>query len=424
MKFGCIACVFAALFFSSPAAAKKDAAVPMKPDIAAVVGQEVISTYDLDNRIKFIITSSNLSNTPETAARLRPQVIRALIDEKIERAEAAKNDIKISEEEAEAAIAGIEKERNLPPNAAFDLLARNNLPKETFTGQIRAQLAWRKLVLKKLRPLVHVTDEEVKFAQSAPHPSGMPKEIKIAVLTLPVDKRGREQEVSATAQKLARELRSGGSFEEVTRQLSQHSAKGSDEAFWVRPDQLDPTLARALSAAAAGAIIGPVRSEAGYVLVKIYDLRSAEIELPKESEVEIKEILLKVKTGAPPQEGEALLSIAQEMEAHPGTCEEKGVAGIESVKDADIQVSHRRAMMSELPQDMQVIVEGLKPGQISAPVQSSEGIRLTMLCDRKEQAASDAEIERIKNQIYQKKIELEAEKYLRNLRRDTFIEIR
>jgi peptidyl-prolyl cis-trans isomerase SurA len=310
-----------ALLFSSPAlAAKGDTAVPMKPDIAAVVGQEVISTYDLDNRIKFIMASSNLPASAEVRARLKPQVIRTLIDEKLQLREAEKNGIKISDNEAEEAIANIEKDRDLQPGAIFRMMENDSVPRETFTGQIRAQLAWRKLVLKKLRPLVRVNDEEVKLVKLPPVASA-PQEIKMAALTLPVDKPAREKEVFDTALNLAKELRAGASFEEVSRQLSAGAVKGSDEAFWVHPAQLDPILARALSNATAGMISEPIRTEAGFTLVKVYDTRSRQAQEEKDQ-------------------------------------------------------------------------------------------------------TPEAETERAKNRIFQQKIELEAQKYLRNLRRNSFIEIR
>jgi peptidyl-prolyl cis-trans isomerase SurA len=259
---------------ASPAlAAKKDTAVPMKPDIAAVVGQEVVSTYDLDNRIKFIMASSNLPMTEEVRARLRPQVIRTLIDERLQLKNAAQNAIQISDLDVQEAIKGIEKDRGMQQGTIFRMLENDRVPKDTFREQIRAQLAWRKLVLKKLRPLVRINDDELKLVKLPPV-AVAPQEIKMAVLTLPVDSPEREKEVLATALNLAKELRAGASFEEVTRQLSGGAVKGSDEAFWVHPAQLAPPLARALANASDGMITEPIRTETGFALVKVYATRS------------------------------------------------------------------------------------------------------------------------------------------------------
>jgi peptidyl-prolyl cis-trans isomerase SurA len=421
MKFSHGILIGISILVSSPAfAAKKDNAVPMKPDIAAVVGQEVISTYDLDNRIKFIMVSSNLPMTDEVRTRLKPQVIRTLVDERLQRQDAEKNGIKVGDNEVQDAIASIEKDRSMQIGTIFDLLERDHIPKETFTEQIRAQLAWRKLVLKKLRPLVRVNEDEAKLVKLPPAAVGVPQEIKMAALTLPVDKPTREKEVLATALKLAKELRAGASFEEVSRQLSGRAVKG-DEAFWVHPAELDPVLARALSRATAGMISEPLRTSAGFTLVKVYETRSREAAVQKDSEVALKEILIKAKPGAAPG---GLLAIAQEVAKNPGGCEVKTVTGGENLKDVEIEVSQRREMMSGLSETMRTNIATLKPGEVSTPQEDSDGVRLLMLCERKEQSDQDAELDRVKNRIYQQKIELEAQKYMRNLRRNTFIDIR
>jgi peptidyl-prolyl cis-trans isomerase SurA len=412
-----------ALVFSvCPAQAKTDRATPLKPDIAAIVGQDPISTFDVDNRLKFIIISSRLPNTPETMARLKPQVIRTLIDEKLQLQEAEKNAVKISDKEVTDTIAGMESGRGLPPGAIFALLAEHRLPKETFTHQIRAQLAWRKLVLKKIRPSVRISDEEVKLAALSPA-AAAPQELKISVLTLPVDKPSHTAEAERTAQKLARDLRAGASFEEIARQLGSVKTTG-DEAFWVRPEQLDPVLARALASAQAGSITEPIRGAAGFAIVKVYETRSTETPLVAEGEALLKEILLKLKSSDDQNDANLLLSIANEVTKNPGTCEEKGVAGIADLDTVNIEVTMHRKNLSELPEGIRGIVSDLKPGDISTPYASGSGILLYMLCERKERPLQEAEKERLKNQLYQEKIELEAQKYLRNLRRDTFIDVR
>lgn len=405
----------------NPAAAKTGKNPP-RPDsaIAAIVGEEVISVYDMENRLAFVIATTRLSNTAEVAARLKPQILRALVDEKLELAEAAKNGISVSDAEVAQAIAGIEQERGMKPGAIFEIMQQNRIPKETFTGQIRAQMAWRQLVIKKIRPSVRVSDEEVKLVQASPTAAGPAQELQIAVLTLPVDSPARETEVRRLGEKLSSELRGGASFEEVSRQFSGTRA----EKFWVRPEQLDPAMARVLVAATAGAITVPVRTGDGYTIAKVYEARTHDVGGAKDEEVLLKEILLTLKPDAPRQEADALLDIAESVAKHPGACEDKSVAGIESLGEADIEITMRRELLSALPAGVRAITESLKAGEISTPFASDSGIRLYMLCERKEAAASAAAVDRVRNQLYMQKLDLEAQKYLMKLRRETFIEIR
>ena len=67
--------------------------------IAAVVNDEIVSIQDLRERVRMVIVTSGLPNSPEVAQRLAPQVLRTLIDEQLQLQEAARLNISITEEE-------------------------------------------------------------------------------------------------------------------------------------------------------------------------------------------------------------------------------------------------------------------------------------------------------------------------------------
>ncbi len=423
------------LLAALPAVAAPSPALVAGEGIAAVVGGDAVSYWDVANRVKFIIVTAKLSNTPDVLERIRPQVIRSLIDEKLQLQEAARNDIKVSDDDISHAIADIETQRNMPPGAIDGILQDNNVPKTTFIQQVHAQLAWNKLLAKKIRPHVRISDEEIAMAsrQAALPPSKpatVPQELQIAVLTLSVDKPSREAEVRKLGDKLAREMRSGASFEEVSRQFS---SGGKAETFWVAPRQLDPHIAHALVGASKGTITEPVRTNEGYTIIKVYNTRAiggapaTPAEAPAqatETQVTLKEILLKLKPDAPNKEAGVLLQIAEEVAKNPGTCQEKSVAGLSNPEEADIEVDFRPSLLSQLPPALKLIADGLKLGEISTPFASDDGIRLYMLCDKKEVAAGTPDREQIFRMLMQQKMELEAQKYMRNLRREAFIEMR
>ncbi len=390
--------------------------------IDAVVGSEVISSYDVNSRSAFIVATAHLSSTPDAIAHIRPQIIRMLIDERLQMQDAEKNKIAISDQDVADTIAAIEKDRGMPSGGVFQMMAEKRIPKETFVQQIRAQLAWREIVRRKIRPFIRISDEEVKSTPVSANTATT--DLKIAVLTLPVDSPKREVEVQRLGEKLAKDIRGGANFEEAARQLSVRAGGGSTDTFWVRPEQLDPAMARALAGAEAGAITNPIRTSAGFVIVKIYETRARDSETAQDTEVQLKEILLKLKPEASQKEADALLAISEEVVKHPGTCEEKTIAGVNNIPESDIEIIFRRDMVSNLPTAVRTIAMGLKVGEISTPFASSQGIRLYMLCDRKDTSSAIAATERVRTQLFQQKLELEAQKYMRNLRKETFIEIR
>lgn len=406
------------------------AASPAAPamDIAAVVGGHAITSYDLDNRMRFILATAQLSDTPETIERLRPQVIRSLIDEQLQMEEAEKNDIKVEDGEVQAAIADIERSRGMQAGEIRRMLESNRIPPETFTSQIHTQIAWSHLLSRKIRPQVKISDAEIELGMrrfGSPAASGAQNtELQIAVLTLPVDKPAREAELKKLADKLVGEMRGGASFEEVSRQFSSAGEGGKPETFWVRAEHLDPELARSLKGAAAGTITSPVRTSSGFSIVKVYAARAAQDGPSQQMQVTLKQILLKLKPDADVKEADVLLQIGEEVARHPGACEDKGLASIDKLEDFDIDVTFRQASLSELSPALRLIAESLKVGDISTPFASFEGIRLYMLCAREEVEAKPVAREQVANLLLRQKMELEAQKYLRNLRREAFVDLR
>ena len=52
--------------------------------IAAIVNDEVISLYDVDQRVDLFFATSGLGKSPEMRERMRAQVLRSLVDEKLQ----------------------------------------------------------------------------------------------------------------------------------------------------------------------------------------------------------------------------------------------------------------------------------------------------------------------------------------------------
>src|SRR5579872_4482242 len=72
--------------------------------VAAVVNDDIISVHDLDQRMKLVLLSSNLPDNVESRTRVMPQVIRRLIDERLELQEAEKNKVNVESGEVSTAL--------------------------------------------------------------------------------------------------------------------------------------------------------------------------------------------------------------------------------------------------------------------------------------------------------------------------------
>lgn len=393
--------------------------------IVASVNEEIITALDVEKRMRFIMATTGIDDTTETREKLRRQVIRSLIDERLQMQEAAKSNITVTPADIAAAIASIEQQRNMPPGTLEPLLQEKNVPTDTFQNQLRAQVSWSKLVSQKMRGNIKVTEAEIERARATFGKAGGAQEIQIALLTLPVDKPVQEPEVKKAIDRLHGEIMKGASFEQVARQFAGGKAEGGAtvQAFWVNPNQLEPNLAAALNNLKEGQTTPALRTSAGFTLVKLLGRRAAEGDAQDDVEVTFKDIMLRHKNENS-QDADAMVQIADLAAKHPGDCKDPGLADIGDVSAFNIEVQFRTELLSALPGEARAVIKSLQEGQVSPPLPSAEGTRLMMLCAQKPIPATQAEKERIFSALQRQKLELEAQKYMRNLRREAFVEVK
>jgi peptidyl-prolyl cis-trans isomerase SurA len=424
--------LFAVSAFAAPDAVK----------IVAVVNDQIISSLDLEERMALIMATTGIPDVEENRTRLAPQVLRQLIDEKLQMQEATANSINISDAKVQEAIRRIEQQNNKPAGSFEAFLDSKHVSRQSFDAQVRAQVAWSEIVIRKIRPKIRVSDQEmeryVRRKTVTANADGHSREVMIAAILLPVDSPQNAPSVQKAADKLADEIHSGRSFEAIAAQFSSGSGSKTTPPFWVELSQLDPAISAALEKIAKGGVTEPVKTGSGYQLIKLVDSRQGGTEASREnsasepaprSEFAFRQVILTAKGKGTP---EALLEQAKQVAQSPGQCTDKVVPPQKGLEHFDADVSFIRRTSDTLPEKVRDILYGLKVGNASAPVATGKDIRIFMLCERMDlppekqpspAAAATASDEAARQAIYEEKLELEVQKYLRNLRREAFIEI-
>jgi peptidyl-prolyl cis-trans isomerase SurA len=110
----------------------------------------------------------------------------------------------------------------------------------------------------------------------------------------------------------------------------------------------------------------------------------------------------------------------------------EGVQKIKGCGDADAAakalgaqvVTNDQIQVRQLPEQLQSIILGLQIGQSTPPFGTVEdGVRVLMLCGRDDpQAADTPSFDELMNKIQDERINKRAQRYLRDLRNDAYIE--
>lgn len=391
--------------------------------IAAIVNDDVVTTLDVKERRALVIVSSGIQESPQVLKRLTPQIVQNLVSERLQMQEAKRLSIVVVKKEIDTAISAIEEQRDRPKGSLAKFLKEKGVAQRQLRQQIEAQLAWGKVVTRKLRRNVTVTEEEVLRAQQAQATLGE-EQLRIAAISLPITKPKDEPQVSALAKELQKQLDAGADFNAIASQISSNPNVQLNPSVWVPERALEPSIVQALRSLKPGEKTPPLRSLNSYQIIQLLDRQTVK-PVAAGTEVALKEILLPVaKEKVDVREIDAMLEIAREVRKNPGTCNESVVAGIQGVDPGTIKVNYVRTRLGDMAPALRIIVERLGVTEVSEPFATKEAVRMLMLCEKIELPTELPDRDKIRQQLFGQKLELEAEKHLRNLRRDAFVDIK
>lgn len=386
--------------------------------IAAVVNDEVISIYDLVARIDIVIASSNLTDTPELRRQVARQLLRTLVDERLQMQEATRLGVAVSEDELDGAVQQVEQRSKLGVGGLERFISARSLDRSAVQDQIRTEIAWSKVVRRRLAAGAAVGEDEIDEALARLEANRGQPEFRVAEIFLAVESPDQEATVRRTAQNLVDQLRRGAAFEAVARQFSQSAtaAVGGDIG-WVVKGQLPREIDDALGRARSGQIMGPIRTFDGFHIVFLLDQRTLLGAAPSEIRLRLAQVVLDQKSDAAEQR--VLLAKLRDNASDCSALlsQAKGVA---SPLSGDLGVLR----LGDLPADLRQAVEPLEVGELSVPLPFEQGSRVLMVCERETPQAQLPEREEIRRDIGGRRIELQARRYLRDLRRSAFIDIR
>jgi peptidyl-prolyl cis-trans isomerase SurA len=391
--------------------------------IAAVVNHEVISVFDLLERMKLVIVSSDLKDTPETRQRLLPLVLRSLIDERLELQEADRLEISVSNDEIEKALGEIEKQNNVKKGEIKDFFAKAGVDSETVLSQVRAGIAWGKVIRRRIRPTIDIGDEEVNEAFARVLANKDKPQNLLAEIFLAVDSPDKEPEVRAVAERLARDIRDGANFPALARQFSESaSALSGGDLSWVAEGQLGPELDAAIKPLRPPTLTDPVRTPGGFYILLLRDRQ-----IPSKSEaggvtVELERLHIPLAANASKQQAAAALQSAKSLRERAKTCDEMQKLADEtgSSLSGNLGAIH----LNELPDDLQKTVKNLAVGKVSEPLRRPDGVTLLMVCNRHEEKSPIPTRQDVSETLLRHRLELQADRYLRDLRSNATVDTR
>ena len=391
--------------------------------IAAVVNDDVISAHDLDLRMRLIFSSTGQPDTPQNRARIREQVIRGLIDERIEMQEAKRLGVKVSDADMDRAYSLLEKQNHVEKGRFEQFLAAKGVSKEALDPQLRAEIAWSRILQEQEAPTIDISDEDVADAIAKLKANRDQPESLVSMIFLPVDTPDQDEPVRTSAQRIVADLHNNNNFAAAARQFSRdQTAQAGGDIGWVQagtlPEEVDSTLAKMQP----GQISDPIRSLGGYYIIQLRERRQATGFRPEDAQLTMRQIILPLAKDAPKDAVESTIALASSISESVEGCDDVG----RMIKELHSNQPNEEinVRLGDMPVPVRPLVANLQVGKATQPMRNENFVRILVLCNRVDKKATIPTPEQMRQTLLNRRLEQLSRRYLRDLRRDAIVEIR
>ncbi len=390
----------------------------------AIVNGDVITDTDIDQRLGLVLAANGGRVADEEKQRLRLQIIRNLIDEKLQLQEAAENDIRINEAEVTRSFERIAQNFKRTP-AQFEIyLKGNSSSSNSLKAQIRAEMAWSRVLRRKVEPRVNVGDDEVQQVIDKLNAAKGKDEFHVGEIFLSATPETLDA-VMQDASRIVGQVRGGASFVAYARQFSEASSAGlGGDLGWVRGEQLNSAVSTAVAALEPGQVTDAIPVTGGVAIMALIEKRQVLAADPLMAQLSLKQLTIPLKADTTEAQARAKVEEIGRLSQNMGGC--GGVEALAQKVGGEVAVNDA-VRMKDLPAQLQAILGRMSIGEATPAFGSAEeGLRVLVLCGRDDSQvqAKAPNFEEIYAQMNDERVNMRARRYLRDLRRDAIVDYR
>jgi len=390
--------------------------------IAAVVNSSIITDSDLAARLQIVESSANMPDTPDNRKRMEPQVLRSLIDEKLQMQEAKRIGISVSKDDVDRGLAEIEQRNHMPKGSLNEYLKARGISRSSLVDQLTASIAFSRIVQNRVSQDVQVSDDEVNETMKRIEANIGKPQSRVAEIFLAVDNPSQADDVKRLADRIVQQIQGGANFQAMAQQFSQSpSAAVGGDIGWVTPGQLSSILADAIDKMAPGQMSYPIRTPAGFYLLEVLDRRTLGAGEPDKIVLSLDEVVFPLAATASADERQKVEAQAAQVTAQAKSCGEMAKIGAERAPQLSRQLPQVKA--SDLPEDVRAKILALKIAEASKPLPIQGGIGVVMVCQRQDPPGLPSRDE-VEDSIGRERLDTLARRYMSDLRRGAYVDIR
>ena len=394
--------------------------------IVALVEEDVILQSELDaaiDNIEMQVAARGEAMPPRRI--IEEQVLERLIMTRLEVLRAEESGIRASDANVDQALQQVARQNGITLTQLRQAIEADGFDFQEFRRQIREEILSSELRQRVAASMDDITETEVDILLASGGIGG--PEYNLSQILILVPEAASAAEVQAArdrAEDVRRQLAEGLEFATAAITFSQapDALEGGDVG-WRSLNTLPPLFAEALSPLSPGGITELIRSPAGFLILRVNDVR-------ERSEVIVREYRARHLMIEPSEilTLEAAERQIRDLHQRISDGEDFGeLAQRHSTDESSANIGGRLNWFQagRYGPEVQSALDALEPGELSRPFRTQAGWHIVRLEEtRQADRTQEALRAQAREMIFQQKAEEEIERFLRQLRSESFVEVR
>ena len=380
------------------------------------VNDDMITSYDLKQRMLLLIVTSGVQVTQENYAAFQQQALNSLIDEHLQKQEMDHWKVKITDKEIDEEINRMARQSNMTGPQLLAELKKVGIEPQTLRDQIAAQTGWSQLVGGRYHSSAAVGKAQIDAMMDRIIADGQKPQYQVSEIFLDPAAAGGLENAQKGAQQLHDQIEAKAApFQAVARQFSNapSAAQGGDEG-WLVSGNIDPQVENVLKSLTPGQISQPVTTKDG---VYIFLLRQKS-EGNADMIFSVRQAAVPLPANASPAQVQAAEAQLAAFRGRVKTCDAVDTAHVQGIQTTNLG----DAQLSLLKVDYAQALRPLKENQSTAPMRNAQNVNVLYVCDRQLAGENAVGRDQVEGNLVNERLSMLGKRYLRELRGAATIE--
>lgn len=401
--------------------------------IVVVVNSEPVTNNEVRTRLMRTELQLQQQGIPvPPRSELLPQLLERMILDKVQLQTALASGLKVDDNAIETAVQSIASQNRITVEELRRRLKTDKIDYNQFRAELRDELLVTRLRQREVDTRVNVTELEIdEFlrGQASKSSAGGALMLNLAEILVPVPENatpGQVAALQAKAQQVLERARAGGNFAALAAEFSASASRGNGGPMGLRSaERYPPLFVEATLNTRAGELAGPVRSGAGFHLLKVLEKKQGGLPDAVVTQIHARHILLRLTPKL--NEAAAIAKLAGFKQRIQAGQADFAALARENSQDGSAKEGGDLGWANPgmFVPEFEKVMNALGPNQVSDPLVSRFGVHLIQVLERREAPLSEREQrEMVREQLREKK---QAEAYAvwaQELRGRAYVELR